>query len=525
MQLINSASANPNEALAVEVVEQLLLLGVRCVCLCPGGRNAPLLEVLDGLAKAQPIELLNFFEERNAGFFALGRAKRDRAPVAVVTTSGTAVAELYPAVIEAHYSGVPLIIVSADRPKTYRGSGAPQAIEQAHLFAQYAALSFDVDAPGVDWPWHRWRRDGPVQMNVCFDEPLLKGWAHQTPKHAEVTHLPPARIETTRATMALQALVRPLVILGALREPEDRTAVERLCVALGAPVLAEASSELRGAPALQPLLLTSGEALAQAALREGFFKSALRIGDVPSFRIWRDLEQRAELPVLSLSRRPFSGLTRPELIQGSIGAMLEGVALTAKFEPGEVAAFIERDRAKTHQRDQLLRELPRSEPALFQQLSVHIPDGAFVYLGNSLPIRLWNEFARPGVFSFHENRGANGIDGQVSSFLGGVQPGRENWAILGDLTTLYDLAGPWALRHLPAVDLKIVVVNNGGGRIFHRLFDNPRFQSNHETSFAPWAALWGMHYTTELQEARAGSIIEVFPNNADTQAYWQAIER
>ena len=175
-----------NERLAIEVIERLLALGVTTFCLSAGGRNAPFVETLDALANANPlIEVLNFFDERDGAFFAIGRAKRDGVPVAVVTTSGTAVSELFSAVVEAHYSGVPLVLVTADRPVAYRGTGAPQAIEQAHLFARYAKVSFDIDRPGTKWDLSSWCLNGPVQVNVSFDEPLLKG------RLGEVPSLPP----------------------------------------------------------------------------------------------------------------------------------------------------------------------------------------------------------------------------------------------------------------------------------------------------------------------------------------------
>ncbi|MBI4126516.1 MAG: 2-succinyl-5-enolpyruvyl-6-hydroxy-3-cyclohexene-1-carboxylate synthase, partial [Deltaproteobacteria bacterium] len=123
-----------NIARAEQVLEVLAACGVADICLCPGGRNSPFVTVL---GKSQGFRLFTFPEERTAAFFALGRARATKRPVAVMTTSGTAVAELLPATIEAFYSGVPLVLVTADRPKSYRGTGAPQAIEQSDLFGVY----------------------------------------------------------------------------------------------------------------------------------------------------------------------------------------------------------------------------------------------------------------------------------------------------------------------------------------------------------------------------------------------------
>ena len=145
-----------NVASARAVIERVQSLGVRDFVVCGGSRNAPLVAAL-GAAKA-----FTFVDERAAAYFALGRAKRDNAPVAVITTSGTAVAELLPATIEAFYSAVPLILITADRPARFRGTGAPQTIDQIGIFGSYAAS--DIAA---------WNRTTPLHINIEFDEPLI----------------------------------------------------------------------------------------------------------------------------------------------------------------------------------------------------------------------------------------------------------------------------------------------------------------------------------------------------------------
>jgi 2-succinyl-5-enolpyruvyl-6-hydroxy-3-cyclohexene-1-carboxylate synthase len=143
-----------NIALARRIISRLRGEGVEDFCVCGGSRNAPLLAVVG--------DAYTFVDERSAAFFALGRAKRDGRPVAVITTSGTAAAELLPATVEAYYSGVPLVLVTADRPARFRGTAAPQAIEQAGLFGVYAVTDID-----------RWDKRTPLHINVEFDEPLF----------------------------------------------------------------------------------------------------------------------------------------------------------------------------------------------------------------------------------------------------------------------------------------------------------------------------------------------------------------
>lgn len=145
-----------NIARAREVVSRVQATGVREFVVCGGSRNAPL------IAAVSQGKTYTFVDERSAAFFALGRIKRDGVPVAVITTSGTAVAELLPATVEAYYSGLPLVLITADRPERFRGTGAPQTIDQIGIFGGYAATDLG-----------RWNREMPLHINVEFDEPLI----------------------------------------------------------------------------------------------------------------------------------------------------------------------------------------------------------------------------------------------------------------------------------------------------------------------------------------------------------------
>ena len=144
---------------ARRLVEQVRELGTNDFCACAGSRNSPLLAILGSLTDAS---VFSFVDERSAAFFAIGRTKLSGRPAAVVTTSGTAVAELLPAVVEAYYSALPLVLITADRPSRFRGSGAPQAIEQIGIFGSYAATTLDG-----------WTRSTPLHINIEFDEPLI----------------------------------------------------------------------------------------------------------------------------------------------------------------------------------------------------------------------------------------------------------------------------------------------------------------------------------------------------------------
>src|SRR4051794_4754494 len=228
-----------NIAEARRVIEQACALGVTDFCVCAGSRNAPLLAVLGASCGTDtPVCVYSFVDERSAAFFALGRAKLTGRPAAVVTTSGTAVAELLPAAIEAHYSGTPLILITADRPARYRGTGAPQSIEQEEIFGVYA-------------------RGSVTHLNVEFDEPLIDEEVTWDRGRLARSSREDRSVSTAGKMPALPG-DRPLVILGGLDE-SHRTAVRDFAKQLNAPISAEPLSGLREDPDLAHLVITAGE--------------------------------------------------------------------------------------------------------------------------------------------------------------------------------------------------------------------------------------------------------------------------
>ena len=504
--------------------------GCREAVVCGGSRNAPLIAAL---AARGDFRLWNFFEERSAAFFALGRIRATRLPVAVVTTSGTAAAELLPASIEAHYAGDPLILITADRPERHRGTGAPQAIEQVGLFGPYVEASVDLPSGRPIDPI-AWSATRPLHINIGFDEPLLTGDARPLPPSGLITIGPSADgtdPEPCAREIAafLERSSKPLIIFGGLAA-DELDACLSFAIQLGAPIYAEPLSGLREDLHLETLVLRSGEAI----LRRGDFDAVVRIGNVPALRYWRDLDETLSIPVLSVSRLPFAGLGRGTHLRCDLAKTLPLVQVAP------------RPNREIHRADHVLagrvRELfekgKRSEPSLVRELSEWIPEGSLVYLGNSLPIREWDLYAtRRRRFSFAANRGANGIDGQLSTFLGMAGEGRENWCVVGDLTALYDLPAPWVMRQIPeSVAIRIVIINNGGGRIFsrvpslgavpeserERLFENP-----HAIGFEQWAAMWELDYFDRLRPRRPlspRSVIELRPEADETSRFLEAYD-
>lgn len=515
-----------NAALAAVTLEESLSWGVRDFVVCTGARNAPL--VLPLLEAPPTVRVWRHFDERGAAFFALGLSRRERRPVAVVTTSGTAVAELLPAAIEAHYAGLPLVLITADRPKRFRGTGAPQAILQARLFGEHSEGCLDVEA-AEDFPrGFPWSRQRPIQVNPGFEEPGAEPPAAVDWEGAMRRTTAPMRPgsigDHTRLPRFLADFADGVVILGEI-DSTDRAAVELFLRRLGAPVWAEATSGLRESPALAGRLLPGGD----GAFREWRPAKVLRIGGVPSLRYWRDLESQPRVPVLSVTRTGFAGLARAS----ETLPWVDFAAVTV------AAGVSEPVRPPDGGRERLLA-FPRSEPAWMAALSEAIPAAARVFLGNSLPIREWNLAATRAVPhpDVHANRGANGIDGEVSTFLGLSEGAADAWGIFGDLTALYDLNAPWVLDQLSAGRRRLVVINNGGGRIFSRLpslagIDESRkrvTENRHAIGFEPWARLWGLGYRRLVDPAdlaavaasdEAAAVIEIVPDGEETEAFWR----
>jgi 2-succinyl-5-enolpyruvyl-6-hydroxy-3-cyclohexene-1-carboxylate synthase len=286
------------------------------------------------------------------------------------------------------------------------------------------------------------------------------------------------------------------------------------------PVVAEAPSNLRGHPALSGFeVLCADKSLSRIQ-----FDSVIRIGGVPTLRFWRDLEKSA-VQVTHFSHLPFSGLPRVREIL-PLSALASATVNFSEWAEEERALdreFAAGDRAS-------LKKFGRCEPAWLEWLSREIPPEARVFLGNSLPIREWDFAAvRDGRREIFANRGVNGIDGLISTFLGLAAKEKSNWCILGDLSALYDLSGPWPNRRENIPNLNLVIMNNSGGKIFKRLFRNPLFENRHDMNFKSWAEMWGWQYQClrepgPLSPAEGPRVIEIIPDENETENFWREWE-
>ena len=512
---------NPSTACATVLVDELVRCGVREVVLSPGSRSAPLAYAALAAEVAGRLRLHVRVDERSAGFLALGLAVASGTPVAVVTTSGTAVANLHPAVLEAHHAGVPLVLVTADRPAELRGTGANQTTTQPGMFGQAVRWSADLpaaeDRPGQNAPW-RSTVDravaaatgapaagsgpaGPVHLNVAFRDPLVPD--RDGPKDPAASAASGTGVGSEpldgRPGGAPWVTVPPAADPGVDPSAPGIDDVERTVVVLGdtgsaARALAAAGwAARRGYPVVaEPLGSLDARSL---ALPHG--PLALTVTDWleahPPARVLVVGRVTLARPVAALLRRPG---TRVEAISTGapwpdpshvVAHLHPWSALAAEMSVadagGPAPGPTERsdwaaawERAGTRLADAVTDAgLPwPSGLAAAATVADALPDDALLVLGSSNPIRdLDLGLGRPAARGVEvlANRGLAGIDGVVSTAVGAAlaQPQRAAYALLGDLTLLHDANGLTIGPGEPRPDLTLVVVNDDGGGIFATL--------------------------------------------------------
>lgn len=516
-----------NFELVQNIFFYLKRMQVQAVVLCAGARNAALIMHLP----ENEFQIYHYFEERSASFFALGLAKANNQPVAIVTTSGTAVAELLPAVIESFYQGIPLLVVTADRPKKYRGSGAPQAIEQVGLFSSYVEQVYDIDIDTNDFNL-TWSKTKPLQLNVCFDEPLIEKLQDQdkfeivekiknSHRSIEFDNQKSAFIEMNEIVIP-----QPLIIIGQLSSHEIQEVVSFLRRTTTFLYI-ESLSQLKGVSEFNERLLNSSEQLINKYFNEKHFSSVIRIGGVPTLRFWRDLENKyKDVPVYNFSNLKFTGLSRTTF-HYNIGGLKSVLILN---DSDRVIQEIKSTEVRLQKlKLELIKKYPLSEPSWVNFLSLEIENQP-LYLGNSLPIRHWDQFTLSPHQNVFANRGANGIDGQISTYLGWSEAFKKSYCLIGDLTTMYDLASLGLANQLCKGQRIIIIINNFGGQIFNKVIKKSNktdiFLNTHPIEFENWAKMWGWEYKKWIKAQDlnfingVNQIIEIQPDAKQTESFW-----
>jgi 2-succinyl-5-enolpyruvyl-6-hydroxy-3-cyclohexene-1-carboxylate synthase len=464
------------------VVDELVRLGVTDAVLCPGSRNAPLAFALHAADAAGRLRLHVRIDERTGGFLALGLALGSGRPVPVVTTSGTAVANLHPAVLEASHSGVPVLALTADRPPELIGTGASQTIAQQGIFGgsvrRAGTLAVARLAPGEPG---RWRAavdrivaaatgalgdpPGPVHLNIPFTEPLVPDSSADVPPGrpdgAPWTVVPPAR--RTAPALPLDPEAPTLVVAG------GGAGIEPALLG-GAPVVAEPSSPL------WPIALRSGPWLLGAPDGPPRPSQVLVVGRPTLHRAVARLLAAPDLQVYAAADphgTPWTDVAGTVRAVGDVPALAPPRSWVQRWQEADEVAAAALDRA--------LPEGPRGL-SLARELVGALPDGSRLVLGSSNPVRdvALGAVPRHGL-SVLSNRGVAGIDGTVSTAVGAAltHPG-PTVALLGDLTLLHDTTGLLIGPDEPRPALSIVVLNDSGGGIFGLLEQGA---PAHEASF------------------------------------------
>jgi 2-succinyl-5-enolpyruvyl-6-hydroxy-3-cyclohexene-1-carboxylate synthase len=461
--------------------QELTRCGLTEACTSPGSRCTP---IVLSLVRQPGIRAHSHLDERCAGFFALGAAKASGRPVAVTCTSGTAAANLHPAVVEAHHARVPLIVLTADRPPELREVGAGQTIDQNHLFGTAAKWFFDVGVHEATPARLRWIRTlacrayhtalegpaGPVHLNLALREPLVledalpEDDSGRADGHPYVIREPPI-LPAPATGPGPHPAGRLLIVAGA--DAPDPVELARFAVGAGIPVLADPlSGARRGEAAIAHYdLLLRGSEFTHSHRPDFIF----RLGDLPTskpLRAW--LASLPDVPQIAFD--PFGVWHDPDAVVGM--RLRSGFPQPAglSVDPDWLPAWREADAAAGRAIDGVLGDR-LSEPAVARALTAGVPSEATLFVASSMPIRDVEEFApvRPDPPRVLSNRGANGIDGTVSSAFGAtaVSPGPVV-LLIGDVALAHDIGGLLAGRRL-GLPLTIVLLNNDGGGIFHFL--------------------------------------------------------
>ena len=511
-------TTNRNYAFVAPFVAALADLGLRHACVTPGSRNTPLALAL---ASEPRVHVWVHHDERAASFFAMGMARTLRAPVAVATTSGTAAAELHPAVVEAGLSRLPLIVLTADRPPELRGVGAPQTIDQVKLYGDAVRWFHEVGNPtpgstapalaATAWTAATDVPPGPVHLNFPFREPLVADGL-PTPPRSAAPQVLAGRIEPQeRAVTEVAALLtgrRTLIVCGQQDDPSFPSAAAELASALRAPILADPLSQMRAGTHDLSHVLATGGPLAQAGMLDREPPEVVvRFGAVPTSKAlytWlADHPDVAQVLVDAAGwRDPGSSVTTALRADATAAAGALAKAVSAPGPASFTSAWRTADAAAAAAIDAAITaEGFPTEPGIVAALAAALPAGATLWAASSMPVRDVDSFLpridRP--LRVLANRGANGIDGFLSSGIGSALAGGDPaYLLAGDLSTLHDATALGAAARLGA-DVTIVVAHNDGGGIFHFLpqADHPEhfeelLGTPHGTDFVALAGAFGV---------------------------------
>ncbi|RTR28886.1 2-succinyl-5-enolpyruvyl-6-hydroxy-3-cyclohexene-1-carboxylic-acid synthase [Shewanella atlantica] len=505
------------------ILEELARLGIQHVCMAPGSRSTPLTLAA---AKQSKLKQHLHFDERGLGFMALGLAKASQAPVAIITTSGTAVANLYPAIIEAWLTQVPLIVLSGDRPPELIDCGANQAIIQPAIFAQYAKqvnlptpdISIRPEALLTTLDEAISNQSQPVHINCMYREPLypstmsadftqylstLGNWQHTAYPFNQYGKTSQHSLPTQDA-LARFVHGKGVIIAGTLSPEESPESLVELSQKLGWPLLTDAQSQLRqhsGVIGNVDQLLHQPKARALLAQAESVlvFGGRLLSKRLISFlseqkwkRYWQVLPQQMRLDpshsakqVWHSSVAAFASQAWPRSSDANWALQL------VQFNDGLETLFQQQIDNAEFGEAMVVRAIAKAQNRQSQ-----------LFIGNSLPVRLYDMFApiTPDSPRTYTNRGASGIDGLLATACGVAQhKGKATTLLIGDISQLHDLNSLAIARTIES-PFVIVILNNDGGNIFNLLpvpdekLRSDYYRLAHGLEFGYGAAMFGLAY-------------------------------
>jgi len=493
-----------NLTTACAFVDQLAVSGVRQAVICPGSRSTP---IAVSLATHPKLRVWVHIDERAAAFFALGMARKLREPVAILSTSGTAAANILPAVVEAQLSRIPLIVLTADRPPELRDWGAAQTIDQIRLFGEHAKWFADMPVPMIDDALVRHARavavravqsaradpQGPVHLNFPFREPLLPAGSrpplHLQPlfeegRGSDVADNEPSRLVAAGGVLdalasQISRVPRGIIVCGPAQGKDLAPAVTALGAVSGYPILADPLSTLRFGAHDRSRIIDAYDPFLRDTLTADALQPdmVIRVGAIPTSKPLQQFllarPDRTHAIVDAGAPRDPNHLAStvihgdPAVTLTAVAERLQGSEITGREEWMHAWTLADRA-AKTAISHALSVNDDLFEGRAVAEVATLLPEGATLAVGNSMPIRDVDAFVRGDSRRLRivSNRGANGIDGVVSTALGAAAVSDEPVVlVVGDLSFLHDLNGMLAAK-LFDINATVVVLNNDGGGIF-----------------------------------------------------------
>ncbi|TSJ78235.1 2-succinyl-5-enolpyruvyl-6-hydroxy-3-cyclohexene-1-carboxylic-acid synthase [Rariglobus hedericola] len=532
---------NTNALWCSVLAETLVRCGVTQAVISPGSRSTPLTMAL---ARHPGVEAVPVLDERSAAFFALGLAKQKGRPVVLVCTSGTAGANYYPAVIEAHESGVPLIVITADRPAEMRDCSSGQTIDQQKLFGGFVTFYHELAVPQADVTLLRYLRQtvvhatdralrGPVHLNAPFRDPLPP-IADETAKALEshdweaffTEFLAPKPEPFMGVTLPHKG--RGIVIAGPAQSTDAEAwseAVWRFAKQRGWPVLADALNPLRSHASHETTMITAYDAI----LRSGTMAEKLKpdfivcVENWPTSKVLRTWIDGLGVPVLLLTASDRNG----DALHAPTRWVRCGIEDVLSAPAGDIAADVRTytavwgaaERAARRVIDASMADAAAFEGRIVWELAQKLPGGTPLFIANSMPVRDAEYFwpANDRELRVFVNRGANGIDGTLSTAMGVAHGNAPAVLLTGDLALLHDANGFLSVPRFNG-SLTIVLVNNNGGGIFNHL-PIAQFEQEFEkywatpqsVDFARLCAAYGVSHTLVADAASLAEIAVKLP--------------